>query len=194
LSRRATSILIILVAAVGLLRGATAQAPAATGMGVAGAPGSMGNRPQNQTETAAAQSDITNKAAFGQARPSVGPDPTPRIRNANQCPLGYMSPRDAMTMAHLLVCVVKPVDLVMLNNVNGPSPGTPGTVSSMPPILERATSVNQCTGRPVGSYACGRSGSECCRPTQDNMCFAGAFACYPHGTGTGPKTACCISK
>ena len=64
----------------------------------------------------------------------------------------------------------------------------------MPPILERATTVNQCSGRPVGSYACGRSGSECCRPAQDNMCFAGAFACYPHGTGTGPKTACCISK
>lgn len=129
---------------------------------------------------------------FGAPRPNVGPDPTPHIRRRTDCPVGYETPRDLLTLPHLVVCVVKQVNLVALHNISGPNPGaTPP--SSMPPILERTT-VNQCAGRPAGSYACGRGGTECCRPHQDNLCFAGAYACYVSGTGTGPKTACCMTK
>jgi hypothetical protein len=131
---------------------------------------------------------------FGAPRPTVGADPTPQIRRAGDCPLGYASPRNLIQMPHLVVCVVKPTDLTALHNVSGPGPAPFGqAASSMPPIVERTT-VNQCSGHPAGSYACGRSGTECCGPRQDNMCFAGAYACYPNGTGTGPKTACCMSK
>jgi hypothetical protein len=131
---------------------------------------------------------------YGAARPNVGPDPTPRIRRPTDCPLGYETPRDRFYVAHLVVCVVKPLDLVALHSPTGPSPAPVGQpLSSLPPILERSQ-VNQCSGRPAGSYACGRGASECCGPHQDNMCFAGSFACYAAGTGTGPKTACCISK
>ena len=131
---------------------------------------------------------------FGQPRPNVGPDPIPQIRRSTDCPLGYTAPRDKQRLAHLTVCVVKPPNLLLLSNMAGPSPAPVGQpMSSMPPILE-STTINQCIGRPAGSYACGRGGSECCGPKQDNMCFAGAFACYVAGVGTGPKTACCIIK
>lgn len=131
---------------------------------------------------------------FGQPRPNVGPDPIPQIRRATDCPLGYVTPRDRTRVAHLTVCVVRPPNQLLLNNVAGPGPPPAGQpLSSMPPILER-TAINQCIGRPAGSYACGRGGTECCGPKQDNMCFPGAFACFVAGVGTGPRTACCISK
>jgi len=116
----------------------------------------------------------------------------PQIRRAGDCPLGYVVIRDKARLLHMTVCVVRPPNQLLLNNVAGPAAGGQ-VLSSMPPILERTT-INQCNGRAPGSYACGRSGTECCGPKQDNMCFAGAYACYPNGTGTGPKTACCISK
>lgn len=130
---------------------------------------------------------------FGAPRPDVGVDQTaPQIRRRTDCPVGYETPRDLLTVPHLVVCIVKQVNLAALHNVVGPNQ-TPASLSSMPPILERTT-VNQCAGRPAGSYACGRGGTECCGPHQDNMCFAGAYACYVTGTGKGPKTACCMTK
>ncbi len=117
----------------------------------------------------------------------------PQIRRSFDCPLGYVAVRDKARVAHLTVCIVKPPNQLLLSNVAGPGPGQPGQLSSMPPILER-TAINECLGRTPGSYACGRGGSECCAPKHDNMCFAGAFACYAAGVRTGPKTACCISK
>jgi hypothetical protein len=117
---------------------------------------------------------------FGQSWPHVGPDPAPRVGGPNRCPPGYGEPANRIRVAHLVVCVAQQA-----------SAGQP--LSSLPPSLEHI-SVNQCIGRPAGSYACGRGGTECCGPNQNNMCFAGAYACSASGTGTGTKSACCINK
>jgi hypothetical protein len=142
---------------------------------------------------------------FGQSWPHVGPDPAPRVGGANRCPSGYLESANQLRVAHLVVCVVaqpnyaasyngRPTTGQGYPNISYPDRPAPGQPqSSLPPTQER-TSVNQCVGRPAGSYACGRGGTECCGATQDNMCFAGAFACNASVTGTGPKTACCISK
>lgn len=130
---------------------------------------------------------------LGQPRPTIGANPYPLIRRPTDCPLGYMAPKDKQKMAHLVVCVVKPTNMLALSDVAGPGAPVSQQVSPVPPILER-TGINQCAGHPTGSYACGRGGSECCNPKQDNLCFAGAYACYADGSGTGPRTACCISK
>jgi len=153
---------------------------------------------QQQQEQLQQQSPLgsTNQyqpGPLGQPRPTIGANPYPVIRRPADCPLGYMAPKDKQRIAHLVVCVVKPQNMLALSNVAGPGAPVGQQVSSLPPILER-TAINQCAGHPAGSYACGRGGSECCSPKQDNMCFAGAFACYVDGAGTGPKTACCISK
>lgn len=95
-------------------------------------------------------------------------------------------------VAHLTVCVVKPPDQLLLSATAGPVAATPPQ-TAIPPMLAHPV-INQCLGRPAGSYACGRGGTECCGPKQDNLCFAGAFACYAYGVGIGPRTACCISK
>jgi hypothetical protein len=148
---------------------------------------------QQQEQSPLGPANQFRTGPFGEARPNIGANPVPLIRRSTDCPLGYVALRDKERVAHLTVCIVKPPNQLTLSNVAGPGAGLPGQMSSMPPILER-TAVNQCLGRPQGSYACGRSGSECCGPKQDNMCFAGSFACYPAGVGTGPKSACCISK
>lgn len=147
--------------------------------------------PANQTPQ---QKAPVGAPLFGAPRPAVGPpDPTPGIRRATDCPLGYEAPRDKQRIAHLVVCIVKPTNAVALNTVTGPGPRQPGTLSQVPPFRPN-TWVNQCAGWPAGSYACGRGGTECCGPKQDNLCFAGAFACYENGFGTGPRKACCMSK
>jgi hypothetical protein len=187
-SFRPVPALAALAAMLGLLSAATAQAPQR--------PAAQPYSPviTNPLQPVPAPTPNSVPPLFGAPRPNVGPDPTPQIRHAGDCPLGYEAPRNLIQMPHLVVCVVKATNLAALHSPSGPGPAPYGqTSSSMPPILERST-VNQCVGRPAGSYACGRSGSECCSPRQDNMCFAGAFACYPNGTGTGPKTACCMSK
>jgi hypothetical protein len=172
---------IALIAVVGLLGLASAQPP----------PGAAAPGASNAAGTTSPTN--TGPPLYGAARPTTGPDPSPHVKRPTDCPPGYIAPRESLGFPHLVVCVVKPLNLVALNTVSGPGPAPAGTLSSMPPILERST-VNQCVGRPAGSYACGRGGTECCRANQDNMCFAGAYACYPHGSGTGAKTACCMSK
>ena len=54
--------------------------------------------------------------------------------------------------------------------------GLPLSRSSLPPTLE-SSGVNQCARQP-GDYACGRGGTECCGPFQNNSCFPGAYASY----------------
>lgn len=176
---------LVLASALGLSTSAAAQAPP---------PPVQQQAAAQQQSAALGSANQFEPGPFRQPRPNVGPDPTPQIRRPTDCPLGYVAPRDKQRVAHLTVCVVKPPNQLLLNTMAGPGPAPPGQpLSSMPPILER-TMINQCIGRPLGSYACGRGGTECCGPKQDNMCFAGAFACYVHGVGTGPKTACCITK
>lgn len=185
LNARTSRLLLAFAAALGLWTSASSQTPPLPVQQQAGA--------QQQEQSALGSANEFRPGPFGQPRPNIGPSPAPIIRRSTDCPLGYV-PKDKVHMAHLVVCVVNPPGLRILTNVAGPGPGGAGQVSSMPSILERTTTVNQCMGRPAGSYSCGRSGTECCGPKQDNMCFAGAFACYASGAGTGPRTACCISK
>lgn len=131
---------------------------------------------------------------FGAPRPDVRPDPNPRLRikKPTDCPFGYQQPRVLQAIPHLVVCVLKqPYEPEFQRADPGLLIG--GQSSPVPTTLERAN-VNQCLGRPAGSYACGRGGTECCGPNQDNMCFAGSYACYATGSGTGPKKACCMAK
>jgi hypothetical protein len=179
-------------AVVGLLSSATAQQPV---------PLRNPNNPanpqnlQNPTYLTNPQ-DLGPNAGpplFGGPRPDARPDPNPRLRvkRPTDCPFGYQAPV-GQVMPHLVVCILKqPYQPEYLGAGPGLAIGTQATASSM--TLER-TGVNQCLGHPAGAYACGRGGTECCGPKQDNMCFAGAYACYPTGAGTGPKKACCMGK
>jgi hypothetical protein len=185
--------LIVLATAVGLLSSATAQPP----------PPARNNETlnslqnlQNPTYQSNPQ-DLGPNAGpplFGSPRPDARPDPNPvlRVKRPTDCPFGYQTPRELQQLPHLVVCVLKPP--YQPEYVNA-SPGlTIGAQPSAAPTTLERVQVNQCIGHPVGTYACGRGGSECCRPNQDNMCFAGAFACYQNGSGTGPKKACCMSR
>jgi hypothetical protein len=142
---------------------------------------------------------------FGQAWPHIGPDPAPTPGPQGRCPPGYAEPTSRVRVPHLVVCVARQPNFVVSNNglTNSGQAAYPDTtypprspaqpLSSLPPGPEHTT-VNQCLGRPAGSYACGRGGTECCGPNQDNMCFAGAYACSASDSGLGTKTACCMSK
>lgn len=53
---------------------------------------------------------------------------------------------------------------------------------------------NRCAAQ-AGAYECGLDGNECCRSTQDNPCFPGAYACSdPASPGSGARTACCMTR
>lgn len=185
--------LLALVAVMGLLSSATAQPPPPVRN-----PDNNPNNLANPTFQSNPQDLGPNNGPplFGSPRPDTRPDPNPklRIKRPTDCPFGYQVPREqqAQSLPHLVVCVLKQPYAPEYLNAN------PGLVigagsSAAPTSLER-TVVNQCLGHPAGTYACGRGATECCRPTQDNMCFAGAYACYATGVGTGPKKACCMSK
>lgn len=186
--------LVVLAALVGLLSSATAQQPPPPVRN----PENL-NNPQNLQNPIYQSNpqDLGPNAGpplFGASRPDVRPDPNPRLRikRPTDCPFGYQTPREQQALPHLVVCVLKqPYQPEYVNGAPGLAIGAQS--SAAPTALER-TQVNQCFGHPVGSYACGRGGTECCRPNQDNTCFAGAFACYATGSGTGPKKACCMGK
>jgi hypothetical protein len=143
---------------------------------------------------------------FGQSWPHIGPDPAPRVGPPSRCPPGYGEDTSRPRTPHLVVCLATQPNFAMsfsgtpnsTSTANASYPGHTASgqpVSSLPPSLENSTAaVNQCIGRPAGSYACGRGGTECCGPTQDNSCFAGAYACNASMSGSGPKKACCISR
>jgi hypothetical protein len=183
--------LLALATVLGLLSSATAQPPLP-----ARNPENNPNNLANPTYQSNPQ-DLgpnTGPPLFGSPRPDARPDTNPklRIKRPSDCPFGYQIPREQQGLPHLVVCVLKqPYQPEYLNAGPGLAIGT--QASAAPTTLER-TVVNQCLGHPAGSYACGRGGTECCRPYQDNMCFAGAYACYPAGSGTGPRKACCMSK
>jgi hypothetical protein len=185
--------LLALATVLGLLSSATAQPPPPVRN-----PENNPNNPANPTYQSNPQDLGANSGPplYGSPRPDVRPDPNPklRIKRPTDCPFGYQVPHDqqAQSLPHLVVCVLKqPYQPEYLNA--GPGLAIGAQSSAAPTNLER-TVVNQCIGHPTGSYACGRGGTECCRPNQDNMCFAGAYACYPAGSGTGPRKACCMGK
>jgi hypothetical protein len=141
---------------------------------------------------------------YGRAQPLVGPpSPLPQSARggANPCPNGYVE-APGNRLPHTTICVVgQQLANIRASNVQtqnlqtqylGPT-GKTLTSSSLPPTLE-AAGVNRCAARP-GYYACGRGGSECCGPYQDNLCFPGAYACSLQGlTASGPRQACCMIR
>jgi hypothetical protein len=166
----------------------------------------MANK-NNQSSPTPVTPQNTGAPLFGQAWPRIGPDPAPHVGPANRCPPGYAEDTSKVRTSHLVVCVAAQPNFAMTyngasnpaSNVNPSYPGhavIPGQrLSSLPPTLERSMSgVNQCLGHPTGSYACGRGATECCASTQNNSCFAGAYACSVSASGSGTKTACCISR
>jgi hypothetical protein len=141
---------------------------------------------------------------YGQPQPQVGADPAPGAKSGGRCPNGYAE-AGTQRVAHLVVCVVVQPNAVPAASgvpVGGqsfpaaPYPGirpAPPAGTPLRPNLGTAA-VNQCVGVP-GYYACGRGGTECCAPKQDNRCFPGAFACAAPGAPVGAaKQACCISR
>jgi hypothetical protein len=180
-------LLLAFSAALGLSTSVRSQAPPIPAQ-------QQGAPAQQQAQSPLGSANEFRPGPFGEPRPNIGANPTPLIRRSTDCPLGYIAPKGMQHVAHLVVCVVKPPGLVVVTNVAGPGAGPAGQLSSMPSSVLGSPTINQCIGRTQGSYACGRSGTECCGPKQDNLCFAGAFACYVDGIGTGPRTACCISK
>ena len=149
---------------------------------------------------------------LGQAWPHIGPDPAPSPIRTGRCPPGYLEPSNIPHQMHLVICVVQQANgatgqpnATLLRNGKSlapmppPDAAPPGLapngrpLATLPQNLEH-NFVNQCLGRPAGSYACGRGGTECCGPNQANMCFPGAYACSPNGLLTGARTACCMSK
>jgi hypothetical protein len=186
--------LLVLVGVMGLLSSATGQPPPPPARN----PSNPAN-PQNLNNPVYQSNpqDLgpnNGPPLYGAPRPDVRPDANPklRIKRPTDCPFGYAVPGgDNPQLAHLVVCVVRqPYEA----EFSSATPGfAVGGQSTAPTPFERTT-VNQCIGHVAGSYACGRGATECCRPNQDNMCFAGAFACYATGDRSGPKKACCMSK
>jgi hypothetical protein len=188
--------LLVLVSLAGLLSSATAQQtppPPARNPDNLASPGN----PNNPTYQSNPQDLGPNLGPplFGAPRPDTRPDPNPRLRvkRPTDCPYGYRLTGDRLQMPHLVVCVVKQPDEPEYVSTPMGLPLGAGAQQTAPTALERTT-ANQCLGRPTGSYACGRGATECCAPNQDNMCFAGAYACYAAGARNGPKKACCMSK
>jgi hypothetical protein len=185
---------LVLASVAGLLSSATAQPPApARNPDNLNSPGNL-NNPLYQSNP----QDLgpnTGAPLFGAPRPDTRPDSNPRLRvkRPTDCPFGYGRSGGKLQMPHLVICVVKPPNEP--EYVDSPiGLAVVGAQQTAPTALER-TLANQCLGHPAGSYACGRGATECCLPNQDNMCFAGAYACYTATDArTGPKKACCMSK
>ena len=141
---------------------------------------------------------------YGASQPLLAPpSPLPFIGSGgvNPCPNGYIQ-APGIKLPHTLICVVGQqfanirASNVAIQNLQTPTlgpMGTPLATSSLPPSLESG-GINQCAQRP-GYYACGRGGTECCAPGQDNLCFPGAYACSLTGFRSGgPRQACCMMR
>jgi hypothetical protein len=187
---------LVLACIAGLLSSATAQQPPPPARN----PDNL-NNPQNLNNPIFQSNpqDLGPNAGpplYGAPRPDTRPDPNPRLRikRPKDCPYGYRQTGATLGMTHLVICVVKlPYEPEYVSTTAIGLPVGESTEQTTPTALER-TIANQCLGHPTGSYACGRGATECCGPTQDNMCFAGAYACYATTARDGPKKACCMSK
>jgi hypothetical protein len=190
--------LLVLASIAGLLSSATAQPPPPPARN----PDNL-NNPQNLNNPIYQSNpqDLGPSAGpplYGAPRPDTRPDPNPRLRikRPTDCPYGYRQGGESrLQMPHLVICVVKqPYEPEYVDTPIGVPLGVSGGGQQTTPTALERTIANQCLGHPTGSYACGRGATECCSPTQDNMCFAGSYACYATSARDGPKKACCMSK
>jgi hypothetical protein len=111
------------------------------------------------------------------------------------CPTGYTKPDLPQRIQNLKVCL--PVGSAVLT----PSATAAAAVSGRrAPIAPASTSAGARTvGSPIltcggrtSFYACGRNAMECCPLTQDNPCFAGAYACKADASQGGANRVCCL--
>jgi len=130
--------------------------------------------------------------------PKVLPPPT--IPGAQyDCPMGYAKPDLPLRVQNLKMCL--PVGSAGLTPsgiaVNPPDGTEAATIPGRPapPALLGARAggrpILACGGR-TGFYVCGRNAMECCPVTQDNPCFAGAYACKADVSQGGVNMACCL--
>jgi len=140
--------------------------------------------------------------------PAITPVPPPKVLTPPSvpgaqydCPTGYAKPELLLRVQNLRICL--PV---------GTAGFTPSGIAANPPAGTAAATVPRqrappalastgartvggpiiaCGGR-TGFYACGRNAMECCPVTQDNPCFAGAYACKADASQGGANKACCL--
>jgi hypothetical protein len=118
------------------------------------------------------------------------------------CPSGYAKPDLPLRVQNLKVCL--PVGSAGLTPsgiaVNPPDSTAAATIIPGQPAPPSVSSAGARTvGRPIlacagrtGFYACGRNAMECCPVTQDNPCFAGAYACKADASQGGANMVCCL--
>jgi hypothetical protein len=109
------------------------------------------------------------------------------------CPTGYAKPDLPQRIQNLKVCL--PVGSAGLTPSGGTAAATvSGQRAAAPPDAGARTvggPIPTCGSR-KGFYACGRNAMECCLVTQDNPCFAGAYACKADASQGGANRVCCL--
>ena len=118
-----------------------------------------------------------------------------------ECPTGYAKPDLLLRVQNLRICLpVGSASLTPSGIAGNPSGGTTAgsglgqrTVPAPPSAGARTVGgPNLACGGRTGFYACGRNAMECCPMTQDNPCFAGAYACKADASKGGANMVCCL--
>ena len=140
--------------------------------------------------------------------PAIAPVPPPKVLAPPtvpgaqyNCPTGYTKPDLLLGVQNLRMCLpAGSAGLTRSSIVVNPPGGTaaatiPGRPAPPAPPNAGARTVGgpilSCGGR-TGFYACGRNAMECCPITQDNPCFAGAYACKGDASQGGANMVCCL--
>ena len=118
------------------------------------------------------------------------------------CPTGYTKPDLLLGVQNLRMCL--PAGSAGLTRssivVNAPGGTAAATIPGRPaPPAPSSSAGARTVGGPIlscggrtGFYACGRNAMECCPITQDNPCFAGAYACKADASQGGANMVCCL--
>ena len=139
--------------------------------------------------------------------PAIKPVPPPKVPASPtvpgaqyDCPTGYTKPDLPLRVQNLKVCL--PVGSAGLTpsgiEVNSPGGTAAATIRGQPAPPATPSAGATTVGRPIlacggrtGFYVCGRNAMECCPLTQDNPCFAGAYACKADASQGGANMMCC---
>jgi hypothetical protein len=153
--------------------------------------------------------------------PAIVPAPPPKAMapaavpgTQYDCPTGYAKPDLLLRVQNVRICLpvgspgstpsgipANPPGSTATAIPSQPAPRAPSSAGFTPPrIATISPGVRARTmGRPVlacggrtGFYACGRNAMECCPVTQDNPCFAGAYACKVDASQGGANMVCCL--
>ena len=153
--------------------------------------------------------------------PAITPAPPPKVLvpaavpgTQYECPAGYAKPDQLLRVQNVRIClpvgsagstpsgipanppVGTPTAIPSQSAPRAPSSAgfTPPRIATISPGARARTSgrpILACGGR-AGFYACGRNATDCCPVTQDNPCFAGAYACKVDASQGGANMVCCL--